>query len=150
MADVTISNLTNTAPNLGSIIPISQGGSTCSTALQQLTALPFIPKALGSFNMIAGGQPTNLKGFNVRSVVQSGNGTYTVTFDAPMPSANYSIIITSSYSASYNMVATIGDAATVIPVTDTYNANYFKFYTYRRTDGGIENALYNSFVVYHA
>ena len=49
MADVTISQLANATPNTGGIIPISQGGVTYSTALAQLSSLPFIPKAWVSF-----------------------------------------------------------------------------------------------------
>lgn len=50
MADVTISQLANATPNTGGIIPISQGGVTYSTALAQLSSLPFIPKAWVSFD----------------------------------------------------------------------------------------------------
>jgi hypothetical protein len=50
MADVTISQLTNTTPTTNSILPISKNGVTQSTTLAQLSSLPFIPKAWVNFD----------------------------------------------------------------------------------------------------
>lgn len=104
MADVTISNLTNTVPNLGSIIPISQGGSTYSTLLQQLTSLPFIPKAFGAFN---GHTLAKIgDGFNFKDVTRLGDGAYFINFNTPMNSADYTVNISSNTGGTVGGITT--------------------------------------------
>jgi len=94
MADVTISSLSNAVPNLGSIIPISQGGGTYSTLLQQLTSLPFIPKAFGAFN---GYTLTKIgDGFNFKEVTMGAIGNFFVSFNTPLISADYTVNISAN------------------------------------------------------
>jgi len=107
MADVTISQLNNISPNSSAIIPISQNGSTYSTTLQQLSALPFIPKAWVNFDGsrdFSGASSTSntnrfIKGsYNISSVLRNAKGDYTITFASQLPESNYAI---SGFSVGY-------------------------------------------------
>ena len=97
MADITISQLTNTTPLTSGVIPISQDGTTSSTTLAQLTALPFIPKAWVNFD---GANGTTVSGefrctikssYNILKVVRTNTGMYTIYFITPMTNTNYCI-----------------------------------------------------------
>jgi len=108
MADVTINQLANIAPSLDSIIPLSQGGSTYSTMLSQLSTLPFIPKAWVSFDgsrntsgNVDGNNSNRLirSSYNVSSVLRNGAGDYSINFASNLADTNYSIFITTNRSS---------------------------------------------------
>jgi len=104
MADVTISSLVNAVPSLDSIIPISQGGGTYSTLLQQLTSLPFIPKAFGAFN---GHTLAKIgDGFNFKDVTRLGDGAYFINFNTPMNTSDYTVNISSNTGGTVGGVTT--------------------------------------------
>jgi len=115
MADVTISQLTNTIPTTDSILPINKNGVTQSTTLAQLSSLPFIPKAWVKFN---GVNMTIKSSFNVKSIsrISRPAGTYRITFDTPMSNADYVVNVSSDTSTNNGFVMTYVQSPTVSTV----------------------------------
>jgi len=126
MADVTISQLPNTTPSLGSIIPVSLGGTTYSTVLQQLSSLPFIPKAFGGFNCYSLAKLGD--GFNFKDVTRISTGNYFVNFNTPMNSADYTVTISS------NTAGTVGGIASYSTLGN-YPDNTGSYYSPTQTNG---------------
>ena len=105
MADVTISSLPLGTPSTGGIIPFSLGGQTYSTALAQLSSLPFMPKAWVSFNgqgIVSQNQPIYSQ-FNISSVVKAADGRYTVNFNNALSDSNYCIIGNTGGTGGFGM-----------------------------------------------
>jgi len=135
MADVTISQLTNTTPTTNSILPISKDGVTLSTTLAQLSSLPFIPKAWVNFNGsgAVGSAPIN-SSFNVSSVTKNSQGSYTVFFSESMLDNKY--VVSCSCDSQY-VASVVGQTAgsltitTGLPWTVAYNANSVYVVIYR-------------------
>jgi len=110
MADVTISQLTNTVPTSASILPISKDGVTFSTTLAQLSSLPFIPKAWVSFN---GSSATINSSYNVQSVVRNGTGIYTIYFSTPMRDNKYVVNVTANTNTGSGISVYFAQSPTV-------------------------------------
>ena len=151
MADVTISQLANATPSTGSIIPFSQGGQTYSTALAQLSSLPFIPKAICNFTGIPQGTATIYNSYNIKALTRLGaTGIYRVSFDTPLPSANYAVVgqgRNSCNSDGYHlMVIHSGNCFGVTTASPTVNG--FDFYT-MNFNGSYQDYTFGSFVVFH-
>jgi hypothetical protein len=60
-----------------------------------------IAKAWGSYSYVSSaGQPTLNSAFNISSLTQTAQGSYTVTFSTAMPNANYAIVFGGSAAGS--------------------------------------------------
>jgi hypothetical protein len=134
MADVTISQLTNTTPTTNSILPISKNGITQSTTLAQLSSLPFIPKAWVNFD---GVNMVIKSSFNVKSIARVSTGKYTITFDTPMSNTDYVVNVSSNTSTNNGFVMTFVQSPTINSVVVA--AGYQPY--------GVE-AYYNSYNVH--
>lgn len=116
MADITISELNNISPNSSAIIPISQNGSTYSTTLQQLSALPFIPKAWVVFQYINNAVTIHSRYPSSITVARVTTGIYDIGFPIGLfPDGFYAIAGMAGYNISSNMV--------VISQNYNYNAS---------------------------
>jgi len=135
MADITISQLTNTVPTTNSILPISKNGVTQSTTLAQLSSLPFIPKAWVNFNGSgAVGSALINSSYNVSSVTKNSQGNYTVFFSESMLDNKYIVSCScdSQYVASvFSQTANSVGIVTGLPWTVAYNANSVYVVIYR-------------------
>ena len=134
MADVTINQLTNTVPTPASIMPLYKDGSTLSTTLAQLSALPFVPKAWVAFNGYDGFTPIGgetrcqiWNSYNVQKVVKINTGQYNVHFNTAMPSTPYCV------TGSCGDVQNVGNERISIYPSVMY-ASYFMVHSYLYND----------------
>ena len=150
MADITISQLTNTTPTTNSILPISKDGVTQSTTLAQLSTLPFIPKAICSFSTTAG-VDTIINQFNIKTLTRLGaTGIHRAAFNTPLPTANYAVVGQGRNTCNgdgYHLMV-IGSGSCFGVTTQSPTVNGFDFYT-MNFSGSYQDYTFGSFIVYH-
>jgi hypothetical protein len=105
MADVTISELNNITPNSSASVPISQDGTTYSTTLGQLSALPFIPKAWVVFQSSASVLTVHSKYPSSVTVTRVSTGIYDIGFPVGLfADGFYAIAGMAGFTTSLNMM----------------------------------------------
>ena len=67
------------------------------------------------------GNGTVTSQYNIASVVRSSPGDYTATFTSPLPTANYSVNITTTYDNTSNRVIFAYVKAVPAPTTNTFS-----------------------------
>ncbi len=134
MADITINQLTNTVPTTACIIPLHKDGSTLSTTLAQLSALPFMPKAWVAFNGQTNFTPIGgetrcqvWNSYNIQKVVKINTGQYYVHFNTPMSQSTYCV------TGSNGDVQNVGNERIYIDPSVMYTS-YFMVQSYLYND----------------
>jgi len=148
MADVTISSLPLGTPSVNGVIPFSQGGQTYSTALAQLSSLPFIPKAICNYSVNP--TATILNSYNIKSFTRLLQGRYKIEFQSPMPSVHYAVLGQGRNTCAgdgYHLLAVqSGNCYGVSMPTPTVDTFYFYTMDF---SGNYVDYIFGSFVVFH-